>query len=124
MKRAHPRWWVLVAQGFLGVIVGVMAFVAPVLFASALVWIVAFWAVVTGILEIVAAVRLRHEMKNEWALGISGGFSLLLGVLLAIFPGAGLVVASWFIAAYALISGVSLIVLALRLRSHSTLIVR
>ena len=120
--RAHeknaPRWWVLVGQGFVGTVAGLVALFAPLFAASLFVYIAAFWAIFTGVLEIISAVRLRREIKNEWALGIAGVFSVLLGIGLFAVPGAGLVIWSYLIAAYALISGVSLLLLAFRLRSH------
>ena len=78
---------------------------------------IAAWAVATGILEIVAAIRLRKEIRGEWLLALSGILSVALGVALAAYPGAGVVAVSWMIGAYATIFGVLFIVLGLRLRS-------
>ncbi len=126
--RAHEngakRWWTLVVQAILGIIVGLFALISPVQFAASLVYVVGIWAIVTGVLEIVSAIRLRHEIENEWALGISGAISVLLGIALVSAPVAGLAVLSYLIAAYALISGVSLLILAFRLRAHPRLAAR
>jgi uncharacterized membrane protein HdeD (DUF308 family) len=105
-ERHQPRWWALVLQEIAGVIAGV------------LLYIVAFWSIVTGVLEIAAAIRLRRELRNEWLLILSGTASALLGILLVAAPGAGLLAWAWVIGAYALASGVLLLMLALRLRGH------
>ena len=78
---------------------------------------IAAWAVATGILEVVAAIRLRKEIRGEWLLALSGILSVALGVALAAYPRAGVVAVSWMIGAYATVFGVLFIILGLRLRS-------
>ncbi len=80
---------------------------------------IASWAIITGILEVAAAIRLREEIRGEWALGLSGLLSIILGILLAVFPAAGIVALTWMIAAYAILFGVLSLVLAFRLRGHA-----
>jgi uncharacterized membrane protein HdeD (DUF308 family) len=108
-------WGVLLA-GLVSIAVGVLTFVWPVLTAIALLYLIAAWAVVRGIFEIVAAVHLRKELKNEWLLVLSGLASIALGVLLALFPGAGALAVLWWIGAFAIVFGVLELILAFRLR--------
>jgi uncharacterized membrane protein HdeD (DUF308 family) len=112
----HQRWGMLLLEGALGIVAGLITFFWPGVTALTLVMLVAVWAIITGILEIVAAIRLRKEIQNEWLLGIAGVLSVLLGVLLIAQPGAGLIVWVWMMGAYALIFGIVLVALALRLR--------
>jgi uncharacterized membrane protein HdeD (DUF308 family) len=88
----------------------------PGLTALALVWVVAAWALVTGVLEIVAAVRLRRRISNEWLLVLGGLASVIFGVLLVIAPAAGALVLVLWIGAYAVVFGGLLLALAFRLR--------
>ena len=118
--RNEARWWVLAAEGILGVLAGAIAFAWPSITALALLYVVAAWAIVTGILEIAGAVRLRREIVGEWALGLSGVLSLLFGVLLVVIPApAGILSLLWLIGAYAIAFGVMLLVLAFRVRNQS-----
>ena len=78
--------------------------------------IIAAWAVLTGILEIVSAIRLREEIEGEWFLLLSGLLSVLFGIALVIWPVAGLVAVTWLIGAYAILFGILLMVLGFRLR--------
>ena len=80
-------------------------------------YVIAFWAIVTGVMEILAAISLRREIDNEWLMILGGGISVLFGVILAVLPGAGLLSLTWLIGAFALIFGVAFIVLGFRVRT-------
>ena len=112
------RRWLLLAVGVLGVLAGLIAFFYPNITALVLLYVIAFWAILTGILEVVMAISLRSEIENEWLMGLSGVLSVVFGVLLAALPRVGLLSLVWLIRIYALIFGVALIVLSLRLRGH------
>jgi uncharacterized membrane protein HdeD (DUF308 family) len=109
--------WALVFEGIVGIVVGVGTFLWPDLTALALVFIIAAWALITGVLEIIAAVRLRRVIDNEWWLAVSGVASVILGLLLLAMPGAGALALVWVIAAYAMVFGALMVALAFRLRS-------
>ena len=118
----NRRWWVLLLEGVLSVIAGVVAFVIPGITALVLLLLIAAWAIVTGAFEIVAAIQMRKYIRGEWLLILAGVASVLFGVLLFINPGAGALAVVWLIGAYAIVFGVILIALSLRLhgmlRSH------
>jgi uncharacterized membrane protein HdeD (DUF308 family) len=112
----QERWWALLLEGLLGIAAGIVTFVWPDITALVLLTIIGVWAIFTGVLEIVAAIELRKQIDNEWMLGIGGALSILFGLLVIIFPGAGAISLVWLIASYALVFGVLLIGLGLRLR--------
>ncbi len=113
-EREH--WWLLLLWGLMGIGVGVLTLMAPGVTAVALVFYVAVWAIVTGVLEIVGAIRLRREIEGEWLLGLAGLASVAFGGLLIANPGAGAIVLLWLIATWALVVGVLLVVLAFKAR--------
>jgi uncharacterized membrane protein HdeD (DUF308 family) len=118
------RWGSLVVSGVAGVAVGVLFVLFPLVstftYALLVVWLVVAWALVTGVAEISAAIRLRRAIRDEWLLALAGIFSVLLGLaliwLLFVNPAATLLSVAWLIAIYAFAAGVALIALALRLR--------
>ena len=114
--RSFDRWWLFLLEGLLGIAAGVIAFVSPGATALAFLSIIAAWAILVGILQIVAAIRLRQEIENEWSLGLGGLASVVFGVLLVIWPRSGLVTISWIIGIYAVAFGVLFIMLGSRLR--------
>src|SRR2546426_8942915 len=92
----HERWWSPVLKGLAGIVAGVLAFVWPALTALALLYLIAGWAIVTGVLEIVAAVHL-HRVHGEWLLILNGVLSILFGLLVIVWPGAGFITLLWVI---------------------------
>ena len=111
------RRWPLVLEGLVGIAAGVLTFIWPGAATVALLIIIGAWALVTGIFEIVAAIRLREEIEGEWLLLVSGLLSVLFGIAIAIWPAAGLVAVTWLIGAYSIIFGILLMVLGFRLRN-------
>jgi len=109
--------WALVLNGVVGLAIGIITLFRPAATALGLLWTIAAWALITGVLEIAAAVALRKIIKGEWLLAMGGVASIALGVLLIMFPAAGLLTLVFWIAAYALVFGALLTVLAFRLRS-------
>jgi len=112
----HERWWSPILKGLAGIAAGVLAFVWPALTALALLYLIAGWAIVTGVLEIVAAVHL-HRAHGEWLLILNGVLSVLFGFLVVIWPSAGVLTLLWLIGGYAIVFGIVLLVLAFRLRN-------
>jgi uncharacterized membrane protein HdeD (DUF308 family) len=112
------KWWAVALEGLVGIAAGVVTFFWPGITALALIFFIASWAIVTGLLEIVAAIRLRHEISGEWLLMLSGLLSIAFGVLTFASPGAGAVGIAWILGFYAIASGIVLVSLGVRLRSR------
>lgn len=115
--RGERGWWALLLSGVAGVLAGLAAFTAPALTALVLLYVIAGWAVLTGVLEITAAIRLRRTITGEWLMALSGGLSIAFGVLVMLAPLAGALAVVLLIGAYALVSGLVLVALGIRLRS-------
>jgi uncharacterized membrane protein HdeD (DUF308 family) len=115
-REGDGEWWLLLVEALTGIGAGILTFIWPRATALVLLYLIAGWAILTGILELIAAFRLRREVEGEWALALAGFASVVLGLLLALRPGSGLVVVVWFVGAYALLFGVLLILLGFRLR--------
>jgi uncharacterized membrane protein HdeD (DUF308 family) len=118
-RETNSRWWIGLLEGILGLAAGVLAFVWPQITAFVLLLFIAGWALVTGVMEIIAAINLRRELTNEWLLGLSGALSIVLGVLLLANPAAGALALVTVIGIYAIIFGVMLVAFSLRVRSGS-----
>jgi uncharacterized membrane protein HdeD (DUF308 family) len=113
-----PRWLLLI-EGIAGILAGIIAFVLPGLTAVVLLYLIAAWAVVTGIFEIASAIRLRQEIRGEWALIVGGALSVLFGVILAVIgPVAGLLSLIWLIGIYALVFGILMLITAFQVRGR------
>ncbi len=111
------RWWASLLAGIAGIIIGILTFLWPDVTGLVLLYFIAAWAIVTGILEIMAAIQLRRVITGEWLMILSGILSVVLGLVLVLFPEAGAIGLIWVIGAYAILFGLLFIFLALRLRS-------
>lgn len=121
-SRGRDRsWWLSILEGIVGIVAGVFAFLFPVLAAGALIFIIAAWAIVTGVFEIVAAIRLREQIRGEFWLGLAGVASILYGVVIYLFPAAGALSVVWLIGSFAIAFGAFLLVLGWRLRGINEL---
>lgn len=112
-----PRWWLIVA-GLLGIGAAVVCFVNPGITAMVLIMIIAWWSIIRGIFEIIGAIQLRKEIDGEWWLVLSGVFSVLFGAFLLARPGAGALALVWLIATFAIVFGILLVALSLRLKKQ------
>jgi len=113
----NERWGLLILEGILNILVGVIAFLLPGLTVLFFITLLAVWSLITGILMIVAAFKLDPAFGRGWLI-FSGIVSVLFGVALLIAPLIGAVVLTWWLGAYALVFGIGLIVLAFKLRSR------
>lgn len=114
-ENRSQRTWQIV-EGIAGVLIGIMTFAWPDITALVLLWLIAAWALVTGVPEIVAAIRLRREIEGEWLLILGGALSVLFGIALMVWPAAGALTVVFLIGFYAIVFGAALLMLGLRLR--------
>jgi uncharacterized membrane protein HdeD (DUF308 family) len=121
-RAGAPPWWALLVEGIVGIAAGLVTFVLPGVTAVMILYVIAAWAVLTGVLEIVAAVRLRRQLTGEWRLVLSGILSIVFGGLVMAAPAAGALAITLWIGAYAIVFGGLLLALAFRLRrAHAQL---
>ena len=113
------RWSALALEGAVGIVVGVLVFTWPSVSAVTLTYLIAFWAIVTGIFELAVAMRMRRVARGEWVMALGGFASLIFGFLVAARPGTGALAFVWILGAYAALFGVLLIGLGLRLRGSA-----
>ena len=115
---ARRNGWAVGIMGVLGIVAGIVAIVWPGITAVSLLFVVAFWSIAVGVFQVIAAIRLRREIEGELWLALGGVLAIAFGLYLVIFPGAGLLSLVLLVAAWAIIFGVSSLVLAYRLRQH------
>jgi len=120
LRRAEPATTghrlTVALMGILGVAIGIATIFLPGITALALLYLVAFWAITLGATQVVAAIRLRREISGELWLVIGGIVTVLFGAYLVIFPGAGLLSLVWLVGIWAIVFGITSMVVAWRLR--------
>ena len=116
-RKADPDWWLMLLTGLISIAAGVVTFTSPAITAASLFYVIVAWAIVTGVFDVIYAIRFRKEIEGEWLLVLSGILSVAFGVLLIAQPVAGALTVLWMIGGYAIAYGVLLAVLAFRLRN-------
>lgn len=114
--RAHRHWWVGLLEGLAGIAAGVVAILLPAAAALALLFVIAAWAIVTGLLQIWLAIRMREQISGELWLGLSGLIAVLFGVLLVLFPGGGILSVLLLTGVLSVAFGAAMTILGFRLR--------
>ena len=115
-RKADREWWLILILGLVSVAAGVISIMQPALTALILVLVMGANALVTGVLDIAVAIRLRKTIEGEWLLIAAGIASIIFGILVFLFPGAGALALVWLISAYAIATGILLLGLAFRAR--------
>jgi uncharacterized membrane protein HdeD (DUF308 family) len=123
-RKVHEDWFMLLIKGLLGIGVGILTLLVPGITALALLFYIAIWAIATGVLEVVVAVRLRKDIKGEWALILAGLASIVFGFLMVARPAIGALAVLWLIGSYAVVSGALLLVVALKARKFASTLAR
>lgn len=117
-RERDEDWWIPLLLGLAGIGAGIVALVHPALTAMVLVLLVGANALVTGVLDVAAAVRLRKAIRNEWLLILNGAASAIFGMLVFLFPEPGALAIVWLLSFYALGTGVLLLAAAARVRQQ------
>ncbi len=115
-REGHDRWWVDILLGLAGIIAGILIISLPGVTAVVAMYYIGAWMVITGVLQIFYAIKLREEISGEWFLVLTGLLSVILGIIFFIFPGSGAVSLVWLIAIYAIVFGIILIIFSFRAR--------
>ena len=116
-RKDNEKWWALLIAGIASVVIGVISLTNPSITGIALVYLIAAKALINGVLEIAAAIELRHFIEGEWMMVISGILSILFGIVLFASPNQGALAMLWVIGIFAIVIGVWLIIFAFHLRS-------
>jgi uncharacterized membrane protein HdeD (DUF308 family) len=115
-RKQREHWLLMLVGGLSGIAIGLITFYSPGITAMVLLFYIAIWSIMTGVSQIIMAVKLRAEIKGEFWLGLAGLVSVLFGVFLIYNPGAGILSVVWVLAAYAVLFGLLMIALALRVK--------
>jgi uncharacterized membrane protein HdeD (DUF308 family) len=114
---AKSRWW-LVVVGLLGIAAGIFIFLWPGVSALLLLIYVGAWSIATGVMQIIGAIALRKEIRDEWLLIAGGILSVLFGTFVIVAPGSGALALLYVIGTFAIAYGIILILFSLRLHRH------
>lgn len=116
MRHQDEHWWVLLLEGLAAIAISLITLTSPGTTALVLLFYIATWAMITGVLRVVTAIRLRHEIKGEFWMIVGGIVSVAFGVLLLRYPGEGALAVLTYIGLWAMVTGVSLVLLSFRMR--------
>jgi uncharacterized membrane protein HdeD (DUF308 family) len=121
-RHADPRWWALLLAGLFSIAAGMVAALYPALTTVVLILLMGANALVSGVIDLAAALRMRKVMEGELLLMLTGAASVVFGLVVLLFPlGAGAFALAWMIGLYAILSGALLVALAFQVRAWTRL---
>lgn len=115
----HKKWWLFLLEGIVGLLVGLMILFWPGITALVMLYFVAAWAIVSGLFELWAGFSVNWDAAIKSTMVVIGIISVLLGVLLFVYPFGGILAAVWLLGFYALIAGIALIIFSFQVKKHS-----
>lgn len=110
------NWWWLILEGVVGIVIGVLTLIQPAAMGEAWLILIAAWAIVTGVFEVITAIRLRKMIEGELWMIIGGLVSIAFGILVLVYPASGAIAVGLLIALYAILFGALFVMLGLNLR--------
>ena len=113
--KKHEKWWIFLAEGIFGIALGIVVLAWPAITVIILIYLIATWAFITGLIELMASFALPWEKAPRWLLGFAGVLSLILGVLMFVYPIGSVAILILFLGIFALLFGVSLIILGIKI---------
>ena len=116
MRKLDEHWWVLLLEGLAALAISLITLMSPGITTLVLLFYIATWAMLTGVLRVVTAIRLRHEIRGEFWMIVGGVVSVAFGVLLLRYPGEGALAILTYIGLWSMVTGVSLVLLSFRMR--------
>ena len=117
LAMGHKNWWLLLIEGVVSVIIGIFVFAWPGATLLILIYLVAIWAIITGIFEFIGSLMISWATAGRVFIGVAGVISFLLGVIILLYHLISLVAMIWLVAIYALVIGLSLIVMSFKLKA-------
>ena len=114
--RRLGNWFWYGLAGLASMAAGVIAIAWPGITAMALLWVIAAWAILSGIFQIMAGMEIRKEVEGEWVLYVGGALAILFGLILFFRPGAGALSVIWLIGTFMILFGILQVVLAFKLK--------
>lgn len=112
----HKEWWTFLLEGIVGLAVGIIVLVWPEVTLVVLIYLIAAWAVVTGIMEFIAAFSPIFDTGTKILIGLAGILSAVLGFIIFFYPITGILVVTWLIGIYALLFGILLIIFGVQVK--------
>jgi len=115
-KGEHDQWWVYILKGIFEIVIGIITFTYPAITAVFLVYLIAIWALILGIVEMWLSSTIIKEVAERWVLTTMGIFSIIIAILFFIFPLSSIVTITWLIGLFALISGIGMVIFGLEIK--------
>jgi len=112
----HKQWWAFLLEGLLGIGAGIFALILPEVTLFVLLYVISAWAVVTGLMEIIAVFSSGWDEPTKLLIGLAGLASIILGVVMFLYPSGSLLVLSWLLGIYALIFGILLMMFGVQIK--------
>lgn len=120
LRDRQPHWKFMLLEGIFGILIGAVMLMMPKLSAIMVLYVVAVWAVLSGIMQLAIAIKWRKHIQNDFWLGLAGILGILFGILIVVYPHDGILAIAWLFGVYVILAGIALIILGFKLRRQNS----
>jgi uncharacterized membrane protein HdeD (DUF308 family) len=116
-RKESENWWLILIPGLAGIVIGIISIAMPEVTTTIVIYLIAIWALISGLGQIYSAMKIRKDVEGEWMPILIGVISVVLGIILFVMPREVAGTVMWLVGLFVLVLGILWLIMGFRVRS-------